>query len=45
MTFMLPPQTRHVSMSISNTRFKRYAQFIAAWLATGVASDAATVAL
>mgnify|MGYP001823145304 CR=1 FL=1 len=45
MTFMLPPQTRHVSMSISNTRFKRCAQLIAAWLATGVASDAATVAL
>ena len=35
MTFMLPPQTGHVSMSISNTRFKRCAQLIAAWLATG----------
>ncbi len=45
MTFMLPPQTLQVSMSIANTRFKRCAQFIAAWLATGAASGAATVAL
>ena len=45
MTFMLPPQTRQVSMSISNTRFKRCARLIATWLATSVASDAATVAL
>jgi hypothetical protein len=45
MTFMLQPQTLQMSMSIANTRFKRCAQLIAARLATGVASDAATVAL
>ena len=39
MTFILPPQTLQVSMSISNTRFKRCAQLIAAWRATGVASS------
>ena len=36
MTFMLPPQTRQISMSMLNTRFKRCAQLIAAWLAIGV---------
>jgi hypothetical protein len=40
MTFMLPPQTRQVSMSIANTRFKRCAQLIAAWLANWVFSTA-----
>jgi hypothetical protein len=39
MTYMLPPQTPHVSMSILNTRFKRCAQLIGARLLTGGASS------
>ena len=40
MTLMMPPQTRHVSMSILNTHFKRCAQLIAARRSTGIASSA-----
>ena len=45
MTFMLPPQTLHISMSILNTRFKLCAELIAAWLATGASSGPGTLAL
>jgi hypothetical protein len=39
MNFMGPPQTRHVSMWMLNTPFKRCAQVIGAWLAAGWAAS------